>query len=155
MTQERGRIDAMRLEHHQESLFCAQAKPNELLGSSKVLGWHSLLVDHHQGLGQSDVFETHATPDITLVVAVRGRHRIDVFSRQQWRAADYGAGAAGLTPGLEATRMRWSSRPGREPFQTAHLYIPAALMTALADEYRRVGTASAISRFPRWCSAIR
>lgn len=129
-----------RFEHHEASLRCADAKPNCLLESSKELGWKSLLLDYHQGVGECEVFETHPTPDVTLVVAIRGRHRVDVLSQGHWRSADYRPGASGLTPGMESTRMRWSSVPGQIPFQTAHLYLSSTLIASLAEEYRRAGS---------------
>lgn len=122
------------------SLSCAGVKPNSLLKSSRSHGWMSLLLDHHRGLGASDLFETHATPDVTLVVAVRGRHQVEVQSRGHWRSAVYQAGAGGLTPGGETTRLRWRSLPDHGAFETAHIYLPAALFEALAHEYGRAGT---------------
>jgi AraC family transcriptional regulator len=98
-----------------------------------------MLVDHHKGVGESDVFETHVTSDVTLVVSIRGQHRIDVVSQGRWRSAVYQPGASGLTPSRDTTRMRWNCRPYSGAFETAHLYLPIKLIEETAEEYRRAG----------------
>ncbi|GAB6841066.1 AraC family transcriptional regulator [Methylorubrum rhodinum] len=125
------------------STRCAGAKPNALLRSSRGAGWSALLLDHHEGRGHSEVFETHPTPDLTLVVATRGEHRIAVAKRGLWRTAVYQPGAMGLTPPYETTRMRWSTAGERAPFRSIHLYLPHDLITDVAQEYRRLGAPSA------------
>lgn len=131
--------EVTRHQHADASRHCARAKPNRLLRSSAEAGWTSLLIDHHEGVGRSDAFETHPTGDVTLVVALRGSHRIEVLKRGQWQAAVYQPGAAGLTPPHEATRLRWASLSPRRPFETAHAYLPGSLFDEVAEEYRRVG----------------
>lgn len=126
-------------DHSNASTHCASAKPNRLLETSASAGWSSLLLDHHEGAGESEVFETHATDDLTLVVAVAGRHQIEAFSQGRWRSAIYQPGNAGMTPPQEAARLRWCTSSPRDPFRTLHLYLPGSLLSALMDEYRRVG----------------
>lgn len=126
--------------HHARSSLCASAKPNRLLATSATLGWTALLLDDHEGAGVSDVFETRATPDLTLVVATSGAHRIEVLKRGCWHPAVYQPGAAGMTPPGQTTRMRWSGLRRGEPFRTAHLYLPGGLVGETAEEYRRLGT---------------
>jgi AraC family transcriptional regulator len=121
------------------SALCAAAKPNRLVRSSRDFGWTSLLLDEHEGRGRSEVFETHITPDVTLVVATHGAHRVEVFKHGRWYDAVYQPGAAGLTPPDEATRLRWASAPEEVPFRTANLYLPAGLIAATADEFRHIG----------------
>lgn len=127
------------IRYAEHSARCAEVKPNRLLHSSRDAGWTSLLLDQHEGVGTSEPFETHPTSDLTLVVATAGHHRIDVLKNAHWRSAIYRPGAAGLTPALETTRMRWASVQPSEPFRTAHLYLPSALIESIADEYRRAG----------------
>ncbi|GJD52895.1 HTH-type transcriptional activator RhaR [Methylobacterium crusticola] len=129
--------------HDPASARCATVKPNALLRSSAGAGWTSLLLDEHEGRGRSDLFETHPTSDLTLVVATRGEHRVEVLRHGRWRGAVYQPGAAGLTPPGETTRLRWSSARAGEPFRTVHLYLPAGMIEATADEYRRAGTSPA------------
>ena len=122
-----------------DSLACAAAQPNRLLTTSAAVGWTSLLVDLLEGQGRSDTFETSSTPDLTLVVAMNGRHHVEVFSDTRWRPAVYQPGAAGLTPPNERTRLRWREFDAGEKFRTAHLYLPHTLIEDAAEHYRRVG----------------
>ncbi|MGF7150013.1 AraC family transcriptional regulator [Sphingomonas zeicaulis] len=122
------------------SLDCASAKPNHLIASSRDLAWRGLLLDHHRGLGKSDVFETHATGDVTLVVATRGRSMIQVFKQGRWHTALYESGNAGLTRPGETTRMSWQALDADNRFETAHLYLSSAIIGEVAEEYRRIGT---------------
>ncbi len=125
--------------HADSSSLCAADKPNRLLETSASSGWTSLLIDHHEGAGRSETFETHPTEDLTLVVATAGRHELESFSRGRWRLALYQPGSAGLTPPGERARLRWRTPSDRQPFRTLHIYLPGPLLFALADEYRRIG----------------
>ena len=123
-----------------ETLRCASAKPNLLLASSRDIGWRSLLLDHQQGRGRADIFETHRTDDVTLVVATRGRSLIQVAKSNLWHTAVYEEGASGLTEGGDTTRMFWQALDSANLFETANIYLPAMLVAETADEYRRAGT---------------
>jgi AraC family transcriptional regulator len=120
---------------------CAAVKPNRLLDSSAGSGWSSLLLDHHEGAGQSEAFETHPTDDLTLVVNLSGRHQLASMAGGRWRSVVYQPGTAGLTPPHETARLRWRTPSPRETFRTAHVYLPGPLLRAVAEEYRRVGQA--------------
>jgi len=133
----------MLLQYADASARCAGAKPNALLRSSTDAGWTSLLLDHHEGRGASDVFETYPTSDLTLVVATHGEHRIAVAGGGLWRGAIYQTGAMGLTPPYQTTRMRWSTAGADHPFRSIHLYLPHDLIADIAEEYRRAGTPTA------------
>jgi AraC family transcriptional regulator len=122
-----------------QSDLCAAAEPDRLIATSADVAWRSLRLDHLEGAGASAPFETRATPDITLVVATAGVHRVEVYKNGRWRAGVYQPGAAGLTPGWETTHMRWASLKDRSSFRTAHLYLPYALIHHTAEEYRRIG----------------
>jgi AraC family transcriptional regulator len=122
------------------SLQCASARPNRLLQSSRNLGWRSLLVDHHEGGGVSPVFETLPTSDVRLVVATRGRNLIQVFKGGRWHSALYDVGNAGIIGPLETTRMHWQTLAPDDRFENAHLYLPAALVSDVAEEFRRAGS---------------
>ncbi|MCV9947581.1 helix-turn-helix domain-containing protein [Rhizobium sp. BT-175] len=122
-----------------ESANCAGAQPNTLVSTSRSFRWTSLLLDELEGQGECDAFDTHPTPDLTLVVATAGRHQMEVFRQQRWHRAVYTAGAAGLIPPHEVSRLRWKSDRPNEAFRTAHLYIPAATIAETAEEFRRAG----------------
>ena len=128
-----------------ESAHCASVKPNRLLESSSAAGWTSLRLDHHEGAGQSEIFDTHPTSDLTLVIAMAGRHQLDVLSQGRWRSAQYSPGSAGMTPPDDSARLRWRTPSPDQPFRTLHIYLPGALVADLADEYRRAGQTVRVS----------
>lgn len=121
------------------SLACAAALKNTLVGTSVAAGWTSCVLDHIEGNHVAAAHETHATPDLTVVVATRGEHDIDVLSAGRWRSATYQTGAVGLTRGGDTTRLRWRNRRPHFPFRTAHLYVPQAFMAEAAELVRRPG----------------
>jgi AraC family transcriptional regulator len=121
------------------SLKCAAALKNTLIATSASGYWTSCLLDHVEGDNSADVHETHETSDLTVVVATRGEHEVAVFENGRWHQAIYQAGAAGLTPGGETTRLRWRNRKLGFPFRTAHLYIPETMIMEAAELYRRPG----------------
>jgi len=125
--------------HDPASLRCADAKPNRLLASIRDLGWRSVLIDHHEGAGRSDAFETHPTSDLTLVTALSGLHRVEVGNGGLWRSAVSRAGCIGLTPPEETNKIRWITLPESRAFYTAHVYLPRMLVDEIADDYRRIG----------------
>lgn len=118
---------------------CAAAQPNRLIETSSDADWTSLLLDHHEGSGRSETFETHPTDDLTLVVGSAGRHSIESFSGGRWRSAIYQPGCAGLTASGETARLRWHTSSPSESFRTLHVYLPWSLVQSVADAYRRVG----------------
>lgn len=122
------------------SLECASVRPNRLLQSSRELGWRSLLVDHHQGWGVSPVFETLPTSDVRLVVATRGRNLIQVFKGGRWHSALYDVGNVGIIGPMHTTRMHWQTLTPNDSFENVHLYLPEALVSDVAEEYRRAGS---------------
>jgi AraC family transcriptional regulator len=127
------------LRYSPESLECAGALKNDLLKSSVSLGWTSCVLDHVEGDGETDVHETHITPDLTIVLATQGEHDVEVFRNGRWRQAIYQVGATGMTPGEAGTRLRWRNRKMGSPFRTAHLYVPSSLLTEAAELCRRPG----------------
>lgn len=102
------------------------------------MGWTSLLLDELEGAGDCEAFDAHPTPDLSIVAATAGAHRLEISRRGEWRAAWYRAGATGLSAGGESNRLRWRTIEGQR-FRTAHLYLPAALIEETAEEYRRAG----------------
>lgn len=124
------------------STRCAAAQPNRLIETSVASNWTSVLLDHHEGAGRSEIFETHPTEDLTLVVATTGRHQIEAFDGGRWRSAVYQPGSGGITPPGQTARLRWQTPQLDQAFRTLHLYIPGPLMEATADEYRRIGQPS-------------
>lgn len=121
------------------SLSCAAVQPVRMLASSAGTSWSALLLDHIEGHDASDAFDTHPTPDLTLVAALGGRHRVEAFGRGHWRAAIYQPGAAGMTPPRETVRLRWRALGTSRRFEMIHLYLPHALIEDTHAEFRRAG----------------
>ncbi len=117
----------------------AASLPGVSLGNSLKAGWSSVLLEHHQGDGRCDPFDTLPTPDQTIVIATRGDHELAVFRNASWRRALYRPGVGGMTPGAESSRLRWSGCGPSPRFQTAHLYIPQHYFQAVAEHCRRAG----------------
>lgn len=112
---------------------------NPLIETSAACGWTSLLIDHHEGIGRSDIFETHGTNDVAVIMATSGKTEVETFYGGQWRSALYQPGSACLTPPDEAVRMRWQASKPDQAFRTLHLYLPRSLVNSIADEYSRIG----------------
>ncbi len=124
------------------SLECAAAQPVRVLASSAEIGWNALLLDYVEGCGESGVFDTHPTPDLTLVTATGGRHRVEAHSSGNWRAAIYEPGAAGMTPPEQVARLRWEALGPSRRFEMIQLYLPQSVINESFDEYRRLGQQS-------------
>lgn len=121
------------------SLHCEAALPTTRLVTSAEVGWTSALVVLHRDAPFCDPFETHLTSDQTIVVGWRGVQHLESYSRGCWRRATTRVGSVGLTPGGETSRLRWTSPSDVEAIETAHLYLPQAVLLGVAEEYRRLG----------------
>lgn len=122
-----------------ESLNCSDVQPIKVLASSADTGWEALLLDHVEGRGTSETFETLPTDDLTIVGAIRGRHQVEVFGQGRWRSAIYHPGSVGMTPSGETVKLRWQALDPGQCFEMAHLYLPRALIEGSQEEYRRLG----------------
>lgn len=122
-----------------ESAACTLSQPQTLRATSAEIGWTSVLLDETEGSGRSEVFDTVVTPDLGIVVAIAGSHRLEAFRNGIWHSAVYQPGAARLTAGGEPNTLRWEATPEQSSFKMAHLYVPAALVMETAEEYRRAG----------------
>lgn len=121
------------------SLEASRALPNTVLASSADCGWTSLLLERHRSEGRCDAFDTLATPDQTLVIALRGSHELESFHAGRWHKAIYRPGSGGMTAGHATSRLRWTGRDERDGFETAHLYLPRRYLVEAADHYRHAG----------------
>ncbi len=130
----------MRAHHHaQASLGCASAIPLALLDTSIAVGWTSLLLNNQEGSGETGIFETCATEDLSLTVAVAGSPEVSEFLQGRWRSAVFQPGVACLTPAGETARVRLDAATTRERYRTVHVYLPGSLVSDVIDEYRRIG----------------
>lgn len=115
------------------------AIPSTTLTTSRDVGWASLLVDHHRDIPCEEPFETHPTPDHTIVVMTKGEQEVASFAAGIWQRAVYRAGTVGLTPPGKVDRLRRRVR-GRGPdAEKITLYIPSVLFDEVGEHYRRAG----------------
>lgn len=129
---------------HRTSLECASSLPIRMIESSRDAGWTSLLLDHQQVLTSEDEFETHPTPDQTVVVMTRGEQEVEVYDRGRWKRATYRPGVVGKTPGSISDRLRRRVNADAGPACKINLYIPQALMDEAAAQLRRAGESPGI-----------
>ena len=123
-----------------QSLQCSSALGDTLVGSSRSVGWTSILVDHHRVQPSEQEFETAPTPDQTIVVMLRGEQQLEAFEDGLWRRTVYESGTVGATPGNETDRLRRCVGQRTGSFVKANLYLPRELMEEAVDEFRRAGS---------------
>ena len=115
------------------------ALPSTVTASSASVGWTSVLIDCHRVEPQDEAFETHPTPDHTLVVMTRGEQRLDVLKGGTWQGVAYRTGTIGLTPPDDTVRLRRFVRANPRAFEKANLYVPQAFLHDAAELYGRAG----------------
>ena len=103
--------------------------------------WTSLRIQAFESGGVMEAFETQASPDQVVVVAIKGQGTVESFANGFWRSAAYYPGTGGMTPSGEMSRMRWQPQ-GLEPLQTLHLSVAPRIFAGVEEEYRRAGTPS-------------
>ncbi len=123
-----------------ESCGAADKVPGRMLACSLQAGWTSLLVRTFEEPTVNEGFETACSPDLLVVLVMRGSYTIESFSDGLWRSADYRPGLGGMTACGRTSRLRWSSLSSK-PQESLHIYIPHCLLSATAEEYRRSGVA--------------
>jgi AraC family transcriptional regulator len=128
------------------STHCAAVHSSELVETTGGSHWTSLLLDLQQGAGNGDAFSTHPTDDLTLVVAIGGRHQLDALRSGRWRSVLYHPGSAGMTPPGEIMRLRWRTQSIDHSFRTLHVYMPGQLFAGIAEEYARIGQSTNVDR---------
>ena len=101
--------------------------------------WTCLRVQAFESRGSVEAFDTPASPDQLIVVATKGRGKVEGFSGGLWRGAAYYPGIGGMTPSGETSRMRWQPQ-GPGVVETLHLSIPNYIFADAQDEYRRIGS---------------
>jgi len=122
-----------------ESLLSSESQPCTLMQSSRTLDWSDLLLDIQRGYGQSSIFETHSTGDISLVVKLKGCSSVKVLTNGRWQHAFYEVGCGGLTARHQTNRLQFEVQKS-DPFaETAHLYLAQVVLDEVAEDYRRIG----------------
>jgi AraC family transcriptional regulator len=126
----------------QASILSGNANPNTWLADSRMASWHSVYLRHDRSEGASDEYETVPTPDLKLVVVLKGQCELAAFAGGRARVAQRRVGSTGMTAGGEGSRLRWISGGPDRSFESGHLYLPQPFILAAADHYRRTANAS-------------
>jgi len=131
-----------------ESLACASVVPSARRISSRHLGWHALLLDVHTGIApeRAEPYQSVATPDQVIGVAIRGRYASEVYHEGRWRRGVYQPGSICLHTRNESRRYRFTPRDYGNA-STALIFLPEVLVLATAEHYRKPGHACAAPVF--------
>ena len=132
-----GSSDRLAFAFAEASVRCHRSEPGKHLIDSVAHGWTSVLVGTVECREAVEPFEAEATPDQSLVVVTQGAMTLSVDAAGRWNAAHRTVGSVGLTPGLRRSRIRW--RSASPSFETAHIYLPTALLLDASEELHRVG----------------
>lgn len=124
---------------HKASLISHRALGGISLDSSIDAGWRSVMLHRIRWSPEPAYWEGQPTPDVRLMVALRGSQHVEVFKDGHWHVADLRPGALGLTPSGHADRLRTH---GELPFEAASLCLPATLMEEAADRLLQGGQRS-------------
>ena len=113
--------------------------------SSRVAEWTSLLVQKFEHSAQFEEYISKPTPDLSLVLVLKGIVAVESFSGGGWKRAVLQPGDSCMTAGGETDRHRIHSLTPNF-IQALHIYIPAYYFAATAAEYRRAGTSSQLEQ---------
>lgn len=97
-----------------------------VIASSQDAGWTSLLVDHHVVRPDDQVVQIPPTPDLKVLVGVRGAQLTEAVRPGRSRRTVYGAGSVGLTGRAQDDSVRRRRAPGFATFEKINIYVPAA-----------------------------
>ena len=121
-------------------------QPGSITGSSREIGWTSLLCEEWTQPATVEEFETVPLSDHTFVLMVSGKCRLEAFHGRRFRSALYGPGDGGALAPQNVDRIRWRSFDGSS-IRTVHLSVPQIYFDEAADHYRRAGRPVAASTF--------
>ena len=114
-------------------------RPGRKLLCSSASGWSSLLVQTFEQPSFVDRYETLPSPDVLLVLVLRGDYKIESLSSGLWKKAAYQPGILGITAPMTTNRLRWHSSTG-ENSQVLRTCIPYSFIEEAAEELRRPGS---------------
>jgi AraC family transcriptional regulator len=99
-----------------------QHLPGHRLVTSEGLGWASVLVEVLDQPVSAVEFTTPPTPDLLVVMGLRGQFRVESKSDGQWRSALYRRGTLGVTSPGNRDTLRWrGSETGAR--RTLHVHL--------------------------------
>lgn len=117
-----------------QSLAADRALPGSCELSSHELGWLSILARTYFEPAAAE-FTTAPTPDVLIVLQLRGSYRIESRRPGGWHAAHYRRGSMGIAvPGASST-LRWRDASDG-PVTTLQVHLDAQLVLAAGDALR-------------------
>lgn len=118
-----------------QSLTADRALPGVCRSSSHELGWSSLLARTYAEPRAAEEFTTAPTPDLLVVMQLRGSYRIESRRPDGWHGAHYRPGSMGLAvPGASST-LRWRDAAGGPP-TTLQVHLRAEVVRDTGDALR-------------------
>lgn len=118
-------------------------RPGRRLFCSTSIAWTSVLLQVYEQPAFVEDYVSAPSPDLLVVVVLRGAYQLESFSAGSWKGASYRPGIGGVTAPHTSNRLRWHSKSTADPV-LIRLYIPQEYFSEAADEYRRAGESSDI-----------
>lgn len=128
------------------SLRCRSVIPSKRCVSSRDLGWRSLLVDVHTGIGWNKTYTAVTTLDPRIGVSLRGQYLSHYHARGVWRPDVYAPGTTTVLRSDETRRFRFAPLDGAE-CEFALIYLPLAQLEATIEQLRRPGQRTSVPWF--------
>jgi AraC family transcriptional regulator len=121
------------------SLAAVRIEPARLDYSSRAVSWTSLLLDAYSARGACDAYTRAPTPDIRLVVGLRGA--CELFARQatRWLRIPARSGSVGVNDCSLPMEVRWNVPESTAPFDFAAVYLPRTFVEEAAEQFRLPG----------------
>ena len=119
-------------------------QPGSKLLTSATAAWRSALLEVWQQPSTVEEFTTVSTPDQVIVFTSAGHYEIESYAKGSWRTARYQPGKGGATAPFNTSRLRWRSGD-TSSITTLHLYLPHEFLLEAGEEYRRAGSAFAVT----------
>lgn len=131
---------------HAESLALVGQFGEGLLQNSVDAGWSSVLLLRRRLPREAEGFETRPTPDRLLGLVARGTTEFGVEERGSVRRFVKHTGLVMATEPLQTHRMSWRTLSD-EPYEVVSAFVPQVYFDEAAEEFRRAGTATAMSDY--------
>ncbi|MDL5155611.1 helix-turn-helix transcriptional regulator [Actinomycetospora termitidis] len=107
-------------------------QPGRRVASSADLDWAAPLVQVVDQPAAAAEFETTPTPDLGVVMVLRGTFRLESRTRGRWRSARYRPGVVGVTAPDRRDVLRWRDSEGG-PRTTLHVHVPVELLEEIRE----------------------
>ncbi|MGA0598397.1 hypothetical protein [Enterovirga sp. CN4-39] len=110
-----------------ESLRLVERTPatTVLRGSSRHLGWKTILVDDLETHGtEEQIWDGYSTPDVKITVSLSGAFDLLALINGHWSNAVICANCVNVIGSCESVRIRWRDRNKNASFRVASACLP-------------------------------